>query len=184
MKKLMKIMVTATVLLCGLVITGCAAAETIKEIVDATHNQWYKYKKSDGQKIDIPILAAGEADTDNREESTVKLEDADLYFYYDTEEGLLVAVQSETKQTVEMLKGLYTQDLIIPMGATKQFTKDEFSPKKWTAFTLAVKMEKSEAPEVVSDPEKCILLNSKDNKPKIQWKKFLANYLLGKVLED
>ena len=83
-----------------------------------------------------------------------------------------------------MLQGLYTQHLTVPMGATKQFTKEQFGTKKWTAFTLAVKLEKTTEPEISAHPESCILLNGNDNKPKIQWKKFLANYLLGSYLED
>ena len=53
MKKLTKIMIAAAVLLCGFVVTGCGAAETIKEIVDSTHKTWYKY--SGETAIDIPL---------------------------------------------------------------------------------------------------------------------------------
>ncbi len=182
MKKLTKIMIAAAVLLCGLVVTGCAAAETIKEIVDATHNTWYKYKTD--RQIDIPVLPASAEDGDSTTESTQKLENAEIYFYYDSTEGLLVAIQSKTTQKVEMLNGLYSQDLTVPMGATKQFTKEQFDTKKWTALTLAVKLEKANEPEISANPKACIVLGDKENSPKIQWKKFLANYLLGSYLED
>ena len=182
MKKLTKIMIAAAVLLCGLVVTGCAAAETIKEIVDATHNTWYKYKTD--RTIDIPVLAGSEADDDNTAESANKLKDAEIYFYYDSNEGLLVAIQSKTEQKIEMLNGLYQQDMVIPMGATKQFTKEQFGTAKWTSLTLAIKLEKTSAPEIVSNPKGCIVLGNESNQPKIQWKKFLANYLLGSYLED
>ena len=182
MKKYVKVIAIAAVLLSGLMLAGCAAAETVKEIVDATHNQWYKYKTD--KQIDIPVLAGGVEDGDNTAESTQKLKNAEIYFYYDSNKGLLVAVQSMTDQEVEMLKGLYTQHLTVPMGSTKQFTKEQFGTKKWTAFTLAVKLEKSEAPAIVSNPGGCIVLGSDENGPKIQWKKFLANYLLGTYLED
>ena len=48
MKKFLKILTAAAVLLCGLAFTGCGAVETIKETVLETvndsYNQWYKYK--------------------------------------------------------------------------------------------------------------------------------------------
>lgn len=182
MKKSMKIMTAALVLLSGLLLAGCAAAETVKEIVDATHNQWYKYKSD--KEIDIPVLAGSVADEDNTAESSQKLKNAEIYFYYDSNDGLLAAIQSKTEQEVEMLHGLYKQNMVIPMGATKQFTKEQFGTAKWTSLTLAIKLEKCDAPEIVSNPDGCILLGSKDNEPKIQWKKFLANYLLGNYLED
>ena len=182
MKKLSKILIASAVLLCGLVITGCAAAETVKEIVYETHNRWYKYKSD--KQIDIPVLAALEEDGDNASESATKLENAEIYFYFDTNDGLLVAVQSETKQTVSMLKGLYEQEQTLVMGATKQFTKEQFSAAKWTALTVAIKLEQANKPEIYAHPERCIVLGSDENKPKIQWKKFLANYLLGDYLEN
>ena len=182
MKKYVKVIAIAAVLLSGLMLAGCAAAETVKEIVDATHNQWYKYKSD--KQIDIPVLPASTEDGDDTAESTQKLENAEIYFYYDSNKGLLVAVQSMTEQKVEMLKGLYTQNLTIPMGSTKQFTKEQFGTKKWTAFTLAVKLEKANEPEISAHPEKCIVLGKNENSPKIPWKKFLANYLLGTYLED
>lgn len=180
MKKLVKILSAAAVLLCGIMLTGCGAAETIKEYVDATHNTWYKYKK----KISIPVLDKTEADSDNAVESSNKLVDAEIYFYFDSNNGLKVAIQSETKQTVSFLKGLYEQEQTITMGATKQFTKEQFDSKKWTALTLGIRMEKADEPEISAHPERCIVLGDNENKPKIQWKQFLANYLLGDVLEN
>lgn len=182
MKKLTKIMIAAAVLLCGFVVTGCGAAETIKEIVDGTHNQWYKYKSE--KSIDIPVLAGSEADDDNTAESANKLKDAEIYLYYDSNDGLLVAIQSKTEQKVEMLHGLYSQNLTIPMGATKQFTKEEFGTAKWTSLTLAVQLEKSSAPEIVTNPDGCIVLGKNGNDPKIQWKKSIVNYLLSNLIED
>lgn len=182
MKKYVKIMAVAAILLSGLILAGCAAAETIKEIVDSTHNTWYKYKSD--KEIDIPVLASAVADDDDTAESSDKLKDAEIYFYYDSNKGLLVAVQSKTEQKVSMLHNLYEQTMEIYMGATKQFDKDQFDTKKWTALTLAVKLEKADEPEISAHPERCIVLGSEENQPKIQWKKFLANYLLGNLLED
>lgn len=180
MKKLVKILSVAAVLLCGIMVTSCAAAETIKEVVDATHNTWYKYKN----KTSIPVLNKTEADSDNAVESSDKLKDADIYFYFDSNNGLKVAIQSESTQTVDFLNGLYEQEQKVIMGSTKQFTKEQFDSKKWTALTLAIRMEKADEPEISAHPDRCIVLGSNENKPKIQWKKFLANYLLGDALEN
>ncbi len=182
MKKYVKIMAVAAILLSGLMLAGCAAAETIKEIVDSTHNTWYKYKSD--KQIDIPVLSASEEDNDSAAESSNKLKDAQIYFYFDSNNGLLVAIQSETKQTVSILNGLYQQEQTLIMGSTKQFTKDQFDTNKWSAFVLGVKLEKTNEPEISAHPDRCIVLGSDQNKPKIQWKKFLANYLLGHLLED
>ena len=83
-----------------------------------------------------------------------------------------------------MLKGLYEQEQTLVMGATKQFTKEQFSAAKWTALTVAIKLEQANEPEISAHPDRCIVLGSDENKPKIQWKKFLANYLLGDYLEN
>jgi len=182
MKKLVKILSVAAVLLCGIMLTGCGAAETIKEIVDATHNTWYKYKTE--KDISIPVLDTSEADSDNAAESNNKLENAQIYFYFDSNNGLKVAIQSETKQKVSFLNGLYEQEQKVIMGSTKQFTKEQFDSKKWTALTLGIRMEKADEPEISAHPERCIVLGDNENKPKIQWKKFLADYLLGDVLEN
>ncbi len=182
MKKLTKIMIATAVLLCGFVVTGCGAAETIKEIVDGTHNTWWKYKTD--KNIEIPVLAATDEDSDTADESASKLKDAEIYLYFDSSDGLLVAIQSQTRQTVSMLNGLYEQEQTIVMGSTKRFTKDQFDSKKWTILVAAANLEKVSEPEISAHPERCIVLGSDENKPKIQWKKFLANYLLGSYLED
>ena len=42
MKKITKILAAAAVLACGLILSGCAAAETIKETVTIPQNDTYK----------------------------------------------------------------------------------------------------------------------------------------------
>ena len=52
MKKITKIFAVAAVLLSGLMLAGCGATETIKEIIDSTHKTWYKYHGN--TKLEIP----------------------------------------------------------------------------------------------------------------------------------
>ena len=181
MKKIMKIM-TAAALLCTVLFASCAVAEAVKESVSDSYKQWYKYKNGDKQ-IDIPVLDSATADNDTTEESTTKLKNAELYFYFDPDVGLKVAIQSTTQQEVQLLKGLYTTTMDVVMGEVKDYPLSDFGKGKWAALWGSGKIEKASAPKVVTNPTECILLGA-ENKPKIQWKKFLANYLLNKLLDD
>ncbi len=181
MKKIMKIM-TAAALLCTVLFASCAVAEAVKESVNDSYKQWYKYKNGD-KKIDIPVLDSTTADNDTTEESTTKLKNAELYFYFDPDVGLKVAIQSTTQQEVQLLKGLYTTTMDVVMGEVKDYPLSDFGKGKWAALWGSGKIEKASAPKVVTNPTECILLGA-ENKPKIQWKKVLANYLLNKLLED
>ena len=62
MKKITKILAAAAVLACGLILSGCAAAETIKETVvenvNGSYNQWYKYNKT----VNVPLLKSSDSD--------------------------------------------------------------------------------------------------------------------------
>ena len=179
MKKYVKIMAVAAILLSGLMLAGCAAAETIKEIVDSTHNTWYKY--SGNTKIEIPL---GDDDNSQDSESTNKLSDAEIYVYYD--HGLTVAVQSVSKQDVELFDGLVHKTEEVTIGGSKTYTEEEFSSVKWTALLAAANFKKqSGAPKIIADKDNCVIVGG-DDAPnyKIQWKKFLANYLLNKLLDE
>ena len=183
MKKLLKIMTAAAVMLCGLALTGCGLKEIVKQTVDDSYNQWFKYKSD--KQISIPLLPAATDDLDTTEESTQKLENAEIYLYYDPAVGLTVSIQSQTVQTVELLSGLYSQDMTITVGANKQYTADEFKKPKWYALWGSGKIEESDEPEIHAHPEKCVVIGEgKAQNAKVQWKKFLANYLLDSLLED
>ena len=178
MKKLTKIMIAAAVLLCGLVVTGCAAAETIKEYVDSTHKTWYKYN---GNSIEIPL---GKDDDSDSSATSKNLQNADIYVYYD--QGLTVAVQSETQQDVEMLGGLVTQKQTIVVGGKKTYTEKEFGTVKWTALLAAANFKsQSSAPKIVYDPDSCVIIGG-DEAPnfKIQWKKFLKQKLIDTLIGE
>ena len=187
MKKITKILAAAAVLACGLILSGCAAAETIKETVvenvNGSYKQWYKYKKGDKQ-VDIPVVAKAADDTENATESSNKLKNVDIYFYFDPDVGLKIAIQSTTTQEVEMLKGLYKTQMDVVMGSTKDYSLATFGKKSWYTLWGSGKIEKTSAPKIVTNPDECIVLGKDNETPAIQWKKVLANYLLDSLLEE
>ena len=182
MKKFLKIMTAAAVLLCGLALTGCGLKEIVKETAESSYKKWYKYKSE--KPINIPLVANAAADTDTADESTQTLKNAEIYFYFDPDAGLTVAVQSVTTQDVQMLQGLIQQRIDFVIGSTKQYTLEEFGKYKWAALWGSGKVEEASAPKIYTNPSECIVLGSDANQPTIQWKKFLANYLLNKLLEE
>lgn len=184
MKKLLKIMTAAAVLLCGLALTGCGLKEIVKQTVDDSYNQWFKYKST--KQIDIPVVDhIDDDDPDTDPESATKLKNAEIYFYFNPDAGLTIAIQSVTTQEVELLKGLYKQNLDVVMGSTKAYPN--FGKKSWYTLWGSGKLEESDAPKIYTNPDECIVLGQTDSagkKPSIQWKKFIANYLLDSLLED
>lgn len=187
MKKILTIFTIAAALLCTAMLTGCGTAETIKETVvesvTGSYKQWYKYKKGDKQ-VDIPVVATAADDADNATESSNKLKNADIYFYFDPDVGLKIAIQSTTTQEVQMLKGLYSTKMDVVMGSTKDYPLSTFGKKSWYTLWGSGKIEKASAPKIVTNPEECIVLGKDNETPAIQWKTFLRNYLLDKLLEE
>lgn len=185
MKKFLKIMTAAAVLLCGLAFTGCGAAETIKETVLETvndsYNQWYKY----GKQVDVPLLSASIEEQDNTPESTNKLKNAEIYVMFNPDVGLKIAIQSLTNQEVELLGGLYKQNMDIVVGDTYDVPLTKFGKKSWYTLWGSGKFEKDSAPKIITNPDECVIIGgNKAPNSKIQWKKFLANYLLDSLLDD
>lgn len=174
MKKIYKTLVAASVLLCGLVFTGC---EFYKQaVVDNTQGQWYKFNKT----YDIPLAAAADEDT---EKGTLK--DATVYVYYTSDDGLKVAVQAESTEKVELMGGLFEQDVELTTGAVYTFEKEQFGDGKWTALVKLSTMMPADEPKVSSDPDKCIILGGDNAKEtKVMWKKVLANIILNKLLAE
>ena len=183
MKKYVKVIAIAAVLLSGLMLAGCAAAQTIKETVienvNDSYNKWYKYKSK--KQIDIPIASTSASD----DEDISKLENAEIYVCFNPDKGLTVSIQSETTQTVELLKGLYQQEMKITVGGNKEYPLEDFGKKSWYTLWGSGKLEKASEPKIHAHPEECVLIGSeKAPGAKIQWKKLLANYLIGSLLED
>lgn len=187
MKKFLKIMAAAAVLLCGLALTGCGAAQTIKETViesvTDSYNNWYKYKST--KQIDIPMFDSSITNEDENTDENGKLKDAQIYFNFNPDTGLKIAVQSVTKQEVSLLGGLYSQNMDIVVGDTYDVSLTKFGKKSWYTLWGSGKLEKADAPKIVTNPSECIIIGGeKAPKSKIHWKKFLANYLLGSLLDD
>ena len=179
MKKITKILAAAAVLACGMMLTACGAAETIKEIVDSTHRTWYKY--SGTTSIEVPL---GDDDSTETSSTSKNLKDAEIYIYYD--HGLTVAVQSKSTQDIQLFDGLVTKQQEIYIGGTKTYTEQEFGTGKWTALLAAANFKKqSEAPKIVSDKDNCIIIGGDDAANyKIQWKKFLKQKLINALIGD
>ena len=183
MKKFLKILTCAAILISGLALTGCGAKEIIKETINDSYNSWYKYKSN--KQIDVPLISASAIEDDNDPESTNKLKNAEIYVKFNPDSGLTVAIQSVTNQEVSLLGGLYTTNMDVVVGDTKEFPLTQFDKKKWYAVWGSGKFEKASAPKIVTNPSECITLGSeKAPNSKIQWKKFIANYLLNKLLDD
>ena len=173
MKKIFRTLIVISVLLGVFTFASCS----LKDIVENTQGRWYKYT----QTVDIPLGTA-----DDVADSDVKtLKDASLYVYYESGEGLKVAIQAETTESVQVLGGLLSQDVTITAGAVYSFSPEKFGDGKWTALVALSAMEESDEPEVSANPDKCLILggdNAKDTK--VQWKKVLANVILGQLLKE
>ena len=145
-------------------------ADWMTYIGENTQGKWYKY----AQTVDIPL-----GTTDDVADSDVKtLKDASLYVYYESGEGLKVAIQAETTESVQVLGGLLSQDVTVTAGAVYSFAPEKFGDGKWTALVALSTMEESDEPEVSANPEYCLLLGGETAKDtKVQWNKVLANVI-------
>ena len=172
----------AALFLSGIVFTSCGVAEAVKETVEGSYNQWYRYKNGD-KTINIPMVNSVDEDTDTAAESDKTLKNVEIYFYFAPDAGLTVAVQSVSTQDIELMNGLLKDKVEFVVGETHLYPLDKFGKGKWGALWGSGKLEKSSAPKIYTNPEQCIQLD-KEKGPKIQWKKFLANYLLNSLLDD
>ena len=181
MKKYFKLLTVISVILFALSFVSCGLLNSVKESVEDSYNQWYKYDKGD-KTFNIPVVASEADDSENGPESG-NLKNADIYLMFNPDAGLTVAIQTVTEQNVEVLGGLVENRMDLVVGSTKTYTTEQFGKGKWTALWLSGKLIKDSAPKICTDSNQCINLNSEDG-PKIQWKKFLANYLLKQFIED
>lgn len=172
MKKFFNLLIATSIFICGLFFTGCNK----EAIINNTANQWYSYP----QTVNIPLGLTGD------EESPVNtLENANIYFYFDEEDGLTVAIQAETEKSVAILGGLLNQSVEVTAGASYQFGIDKFGSTKWALLFSVSGFRQCDEPKVVSDPDNCIILggeNAKDTK--VLWKKVLAEVILNKLLGE
>ena len=141
------------------------------------YNRWFKYCKEGG--IDIPLGA----NDSNDSETTMYLENAELYVYYDENTGLKAAVQSDKTENVQLYQELMIVTEDVTVGSTKQYTKEEFGSAKFYALILSGYFTQCEAPKIVAHPEECFIIQD-DFENVIQWRKVLANILIFLLLEE
>lgn len=176
MKKFTKILSAAALILCGVIVMGCGAANAIKEQLEGTYDQWYKYKST----VKIPL---GSNDDDNSEQAH-ELQAAEIYVIYNQSTGLKVAVQTTSQQDITMLGSLVSTTQDVYIGGTKEYDTNTVTPARWSVLLLTGNFVKSDEPEISSGEGTCIILAGEDKTDfKIQWKKFLRDYLLGNLLE-
>ena len=146
-------------------------------IGENTQGKWYKYN----QTVNIPLGA-----TDDVAFSEGKtLNDASLYVYYESGEGLKVAIQAETKENVDVFGGAISQEVAIITGAVYSFDVAKFDNKKWAALVALSEIEECDEPEVSANPDKCLILGGDTAEDtKVQWKRVLKNVILEKLLGE
>ena len=180
MKNITKAFIILSVFAVSLILTGCNLFERVKDAVEQTYDTWYIY--SGDKTISIPLGSDADAEDDT---STKSLDDVELYVYYDSDEGLTVAVQAKTEQNVELLGGLASKKITTYTGGTKKYTKEQFGPVKWTTLMTNVHFEEDYEPAVSKRPEECIILAGDDaGDLKIQWKKVLARIMFRQLLGE
>ena len=175
MKKTFKILTAVAVTLSAFILSGCG----LKDIVESTYNKWYKYNGS--KTITIPL---GSSDSENAT-SAHELKDAQLFVFFNPDNGLKVAVQSVSTQDVEMLGGLVTRTQNITVGGTKNFDKDSFGEGKWVSLIGIGDFVKTDEPKISSNPDDCLILIGDDKTDfQIQWKKFLKTKIINLLLGE
>ena len=175
MKKIFRTLVAASVLLGLSTFTGCSFLMEHK--LKNTEGKWFKYE---GKVPDIPL---GLTDDSENDAQTGKLENAELYLYYNRDDGLTVAIQAESEQVIELFGGAASTTMKLVTGNVN--TYENFTVARWITLSELAAMSPCEAPEVVTEPDKCILIGGEEsNDIKIQWKKVLANIIINKLLGE
>ena len=141
------------------------------------------YSNEEGLSIPVSDLS----DADSMDSSAGKLmENAQLYVYYDEDDGLTVAVQSTKAQKIQLAGGLLETSVDVVTGATKKYTTKEFGMVKWGLLVASGLFETTSTPEVVAHPDRCIILAGEGEGAEFsfQWKKLLKNILLEQLLGE
>ncbi len=173
--KTLRLIFAAALLLCAMVMAGCSDSGAV-DLFEGTYNQWYKYDGS----AKIPL---GAVDDETTGSNTSWLKNVDVYCKFNPAAGLTVALQASKDQNIDVFNGLATTTTKITMGGKKEYSLEQFGKAKWIAVYSTVKLTKTDAPKVVTNPDECITLDNFDNF-KIQWKKVLANLLVNKLLGE
>lgn len=139
MKKIMKVLLAAAVLLGTMALTGCMFS-------DETYDTWYKY---DGDIKNLPVADAGTAAG-----ADGMMENAQLYVKYNGDEGLTICVVTTTKQTISCAGGLVEiPDVEVAVGGEKKFAKSEFGPTRWNILVRLADFIEEDPPKYNNVPE-------------------------------
>ena len=171
MKKIGKLFAVLSIVASVMMMCGCGFIAQINE----TYDKWYKYEKS----VDIPL--GDDSSSDSATAAT--LSGAEFYLCYNKKSGLLVVVQKDSVQTVSVAQGLLEQDITITTGAQKQYTKDQFSTRKWAVLVASGKIKACDQPKFVAHHDQCIDVSTALGNG-IQWKKVLRNILINQWLGE
>ena len=175
MKKISKILAVMTVVASVFMICGCG----LKDAISRTYDTWYKYNKEGG--LNIPVGDVGTGDSESA--AGQMMENAELYVFFNPDDGLKIAIQSTKAQKIELAGGLLETSVDVVTGATKDYTNEQFGSGRWSGLMLSGNFTKTEAPKIVTDPDNCINLTNSD-KFTFQWRKVLRNILINKLLGE
>lgn len=173
MKKIIKIITIFTLLSGVFTLSSCGLK---KQLLDNTQNQWYKYNST----IEIPLGNSDESETDSLLDN---LSEPEFFVYYDEDEGLTVAIQSNCKQDIELIGGFYQTTAELPVGGCKTYSPKEFGSIKWSALMALGSFTKTSEPAIYKAKTGFTLLDQYSNGG-IQWKKILKNILLNTLLGE
>ena len=180
MKKLTKIIITSALLVSTLFLTSCGFAKSLKDQIQSTYDTWYKYTGNEGT-MEIPLGSDANAEGQG---SSINLSKAEIYVYYDSTNGLKLAVQSTNEQDIELVHGLAATSIKVTTGGVHNFEPSSFGSARWTVLITSGYFAEASEPLVSSDPSQCIILVGEEaNEFKIQWRKVLANCILNLIGE-
>lgn len=169
MKKITKLIAGLVVLASVFMLSGCGLKNYAK------YDTWYKYNKEGG--LNIPLCTT---DTDGAA-TTGTLSNAEFYLLYNKDNGLTIAIQTSKTENVSLYSGLVEYEQQITVGATKQYTKEEFGPVSWTALIPLGNFTECSAPKIITSPSECFIINNLTEN-NLKWKEVFANILINQLL--
>ena len=197
MKKFTKILTAAAVLLSTLLITGCGAAENLKEALSAPKDTWFRkevtYKSGSGETEESTDLVVYMCYSDTGYTAS------NLKKGVTFESGLTVVViaknQDSSNTVNEVVNGLVHGKYLLKTFSDKKETEVDadgetstgkksitMSPTKWNIIYNSVQMEKEDGTIDIFTTNS--LWEKIDDPSNFSWKKIMGNYVLEKLLDD
>lgn len=193
MKKFLKIITAAAILLCGFTLAGCAAAQNLKDALSGPKDTWFRKEMnytsgSNSTQIVVYMCYSDNGYSADDLESTITVGP-----------GLTVVViskdQSEDPNPIiaGLTKGKYLMQTFSNSseteieGGTDDGTDTssksiKMSTAKWNVIYNSVKME--EQPGTINPLQKDTAWEKLTKPTSFSWKKILANYALEKLLNE